>query len=196
MAIPVRSLRSLASRAARRYQDSGLRLPGTKSTPKIDLPAAEAPEADILDTTNSADEAASNDPQQALGATSQSPSADGLQDRTEGKVTDGPSVSTSVSTVEPPSAPESDSIDEPSAEAQGATEENTATSLADILANPPPLVPSVDNLISKSIGNIFQKKSTKDRFTQVLLDGCEEIEMRDLADELREFAVAIGAAKS
>jgi hypothetical protein len=119
-----------------------------------------------------------------------------VEDDMDNVVAESPSASSTISIGEPSSETESDSDDEPLAEAEKATAETPAASLAEILANPLPPALSVDSLISETLGNIFQKKVTKDHSIQALLEGREEMRMRDLADELREFAIEIGAIKS
>ena len=75
-------------------------------------------------------------------------------------------------------------------------DEGPGSSLAGILRNaPPPPAVSVDNLISDSLGSIFQKRVSKDPTFRALLDGQEEIDMRALASELKQFAIEIGASK-
>lgn len=54
---------------------------------------------------------------------------------------------------------------------------------------------TVDSLISNSMGNIFQKKVTKDPLLQALLDRHPDEDMRSLAEDLRAFSEDIGASE-
>lgn len=174
MAIPVPSLRTFMSRTAHRYLNSALRLPGVRSKNKFDAQPAEPIEGETLGPVNDAPQVASNDSPEVLEPSTQSPVQDDTIDSTEG---DG------------------DSDEKPTPEDQGSTEDNSPTSLADILANPLPPELSVDNMLSQTLGNIFQKKVTKDSNLQALLDGRDDVDMRDLATELKEFADEIGATR-
>ncbi|MBC8281828.1 MAG: hypothetical protein H8E48_13670 [Chloroflexi bacterium] len=84
-------------------------------------------------------------------------------------------------------APEAESIISPTAE-----EPVAAEPAAPAAPEPPPI--SVDSLISNSMGNIFQKKATKDPILKALLDRHSDEDMQELADDLREFAEDIGAS--
>ena len=84
----------------------------------------------------------------------------------------------------------------PSAESQGPTEAQAPPTLAEILQTPLPPPVSVDNMIAESLGNVFQKKVVKDPALRALIDGQEDLDMRELAAELKRFAIEIGASKS
>ena len=174
MAILGQSLRTFMARTADRYQSSGLRLPGVRSKDEVDAQPVKALEAEDLGPVNDAPQVASHDSPEVREQSTQSRIVDEAIDSTEG---DG------------------DSDEKPTLEDQGSTEDSSPTNLAEDLANPLPAPLSVDNMISDTLGNIFQKKVTKDSKLQALLDGHDDIDMRDLATELREFANEIGATR-
>ena len=177
MAIPGLPFRTLMTRAARRYHNSSLWLPGTKG--RLEVAAAE-------DSTNVGPsghddvvEAAPVEISGNLNAATETPFDDaGIVE---------PLDSPSLSSVELPGESEESTED-----SQKSVEEKPAPSLADILVNP---ALTVDNLISKSLGNIFQKKATRDPVMRSLLDLHDEVDMRELAVELSDFAIEIGASK-
>lgn len=194
MSFPGRPLRSFVSRVIRRRGASD---PLTHSanneleTTITDVVVPETQEQDKPATQMVTQDSSAN------GSTlSQSATENDSLGRTDFQAADEPSESSSPSSTEPSSDPEGDSDDESAAESQRPPEDHKPSSLADLLANPLPPALSVDNLISETLGNIFQKKVTKDHSILALLDDREEIDMRDLADELREFAIAIGATES
>ncbi len=197
MATPGRSLILFVARAAQRYQNSGLWLPGTKTKHgerTTDKSNSEIPSTipNRIDDTLQADS-------MNLSEVGESPTRSALENGfandTEGEVVQEPSESPSPSLSESLSNRGGDPNDESNGETQGSPEENSTSSQAKILANPVPPVNSVGNLVPDTIGNIFQKKVTKNLMTQALLDGHDEIDLRKLADELREFAIEIGARK-
>lgn len=197
MATPGRSLILFVARAAQRYQNSGLWLPGTKT--KHGERTTDKSNSEISSTKpNRIDDTLQADSMN-LSEVGESPTRSALEngsaDGTEGEVVQEPSESPSPSFSESLSNRGGDPNDEPNGESQGSPEENSTSSQAKILANPVPPVTSVGNLVPDTIGNIFQKKVTKNLMTQALLDGHDEIDLRKLADELKEFAIEIGARK-
>ena len=197
MATPGRSLILFVARAAQRYQNSGLWLPGTKT--KHGERTTDKSNSEISSTMpNRIDDTLQADSMN-LSEVGESPTRSALEngsaDGTEGEVVQEPSESPSPSLSESLSNRGGDTNDESNGETQGSPEENSTSSQAKILANPVPPVTSVGNLVPNTIGDIFQKKVTKNLMTQALLDGHDEIDLRKLADELREFAIEIGARK-
>lgn len=185
MAILGLPLRKLMSRAARRYHNSGLLLPGTKGKRAA---AAVADSTSIRPDDH--DDVVPAAPTEISGE-----SIPATETRTDDAGADEPSDSPSPSSVESTGQTDGRSDDESMEDTQGSVEKKAGPSLADILANPLPPVPSVDKLISESLGNIFQKKATKNPAMRSLLDLHGELDMRELAAELKEFAIEIGASK-
>ena len=185
MAITGRSIRSLVTRAARRYHHSGLWLPGTKGKRAA---AAGADSATMVP-----------DDHDDVVQTAPTEIGDNLAPSAETRSTDTGayelSDSPSLASIELPGETDANPVDETIEDDQESAEANTVPSLADILANPLPPALSVDNLISESLGNIFQKNVAKDPVMRSLLDLHGEVDMRDLAAELKEFAIEIGASK-
>ncbi len=197
MATPGRSLILFVARAAQRYQNSGLWLPGTKT--KHGEQTTDKSNSEISSTKpNRIDDTLQADSMN-LSEVGESPTRSALENGsandTEGEVVQEPSESPSPSLSESLSNRGGDPNDESNGETQGSPEENSTSSQAKIMANPVPPVKGVGNLVPDTIGNIFQKKVTKNLMTQALLDGHDEIDLRKLADELREFAIEIGARK-
>ena len=225
MAIPGLPFRTLMTRAARRYHNSGLWLPGTKG--RLEVAAAE-------DSTNVGpsghDDVVEAAPVEISGnlcgrnlslgtltrlvsEVGQTTTKDDIKAKIEElrsaiqaqTVTTQVDVNAATETpfddagiVEPLDSPSLSSVELPgeseesTEDGQKSVEEKPAPSLADILVNP---ALSVDNLISKSLGNIFQKKVTKDPVMRSLLDLHGKVDMRELAVELSDFAIEIGASK-
>ncbi|MBT98532.1 MAG: hypothetical protein CL902_07885 [Dehalococcoidia bacterium] len=75
---------------------------------------------------------------------------------------------------------------------QPAPEPVTTEPAAPAVPELPPI--SVDSMISNSMGNIFQKKVTKDPILKSLLDRHPDEDMQEQANDLREFAEDIGAS--
>ena len=113
--------------------------------------------------------------------------------RPEGGAAHEPSESPSPSFSEMLSEPEGDPEDEANAVTHESPEDNVP-SLAEVLANPLPPELSVDHMLSETLGNIFKKRVTKDPNMKALLDLHGDVNMRDLAAELKEFADKIGAS--
>ena len=193
MAIPRPSLRSSMSRAAQREQKIGLLLTGvrTKHQPQI----TEASGAETLDQDNQSEQVAALISREDRESSTQSRFENDSMDGTEVEAADEPSESPTPSSSELSGEPEGESNDESTAQAQGPPGDKESNSLADILANPLPPAPSVDNIISDTLGNIFQKKVTRDPIMQALLDQHDKVGMSELAAELREFADEIRASK-
>ncbi|MCI0801332.1 MAG: hypothetical protein J4N85_05040 [Chloroflexi bacterium] len=194
MAFPGRPFRSFVSRVVRRRRVSDSLTHAANDefeTITTDGFRAETPEQDIA-----AEQIVPQDSSEDGRTLTQSAAENDHLGRTEGAAADELSESSSPSLSEPSSNPEGDSNDESAAESQGSPESHTTSSLAEILANPLPPELSVDNLISQSLGNIFQNKVTKDPHMKALLDLQIDIDMRELAVELKEFANEIGASKN
>ena len=194
MAFPGRPFRSFVSRVIRRRRVSDSLTHAANDefeTITTDVFRAETPEQDIA-----AEQIVPQDSSEDGRTLTQSAAENDHLGRTEGAAADELSESSSPSLSEPSSNPEGDSNDESAAESQGSPESHTTSSIAEILANPLPPELSVDNLISQSLGNIFQKKVTKYPQMKALLDLQIDIDMRELAVELKEFANRIGASEN
>ncbi len=183
------SIGSFMSRTIKRYHNSGIWLPGTRL--KRGVETAEASLTEDLDIDNNVEQGTL--PVSAVDVESGTPSPfeSAPVDQAEIEAGQEPVESLATSLGEPGNGSEEESSEEITA----APDDNPPPSLADILANPLPPELSVDNLISESLGNIFQKQVTKDPAMRALLDRLGEVDMRDLAAELKEFAVEIGASE-
>jgi len=186
MTIPGRSLKFFMALAANGYH----RLPGTET--KLRSLNTEA-DAEELKQDDDAEQATSHGLPEDQESSTQSPLEIDSIVRPEGGAAHEPSESPSPSFSEMLSEPEGNPDDEANAVTQESPEDN-APSLAEILANPLPPELSVDHMLSETLGNIFQKRVTKDPNMKALLDLHGDINMRDLAAELKEFANEIGAS--
>ena len=185
MAILGLPFRTLMTRAARRYHNSGLWLPGTKGKP-----AAAAEASSSNGEPNRPDDVVQTAPLMI----SEEAAPEG-ETRFEDDGSFDLSGLASLSSIESPGEPGGESGDEPMVDDPEPKEEDAGASLAEILANPLPPALNVDNLISESLGNIFQKKGTKDPVMRSLLDLHGNVDMQELAVELKRFAIEIGASK-
>ena len=186
MAISGKIIRSVVSNAANRYHTSGLSLPGSKT--KTVPVTKDADIAADLEESNDAGLAVSHNQLEDRESPTMPPLENNPVGRSGDENTHEPSESPTPLLSELPNESKEGSNEKSTTEPELPPEENAASSLADILSNPPPPPLNVDNMISDSLGNIFQKTAVKDPILKAMLDQLAHVDMRDLADKLKEFA--------
>ena len=202
MAISGHSMRSLMSRAVYRYRNSGWWLPGTiiklKSSAVVNFQTEDSDPTD--DVKPNPPDHTTGDQAKTMESSSEDDSTNHVEDHAVHGSSEQSSPPTSDLSIVPTNvaANVEDSApgDAPIAESEKLPEEIPSSTLSDVLLNPPPAAPSVDNLISESLGNIFQKKTVKNPELGALLALHGDSDIRESAKELKEFAAEIGAGKN